>query len=369
MKVLIVSGIWPPDVGGPATHAPEAADELSRRGHDVVVVTTAAHQPAAQPYRVHWISRSLPPGMRHAAVAVAVARVSARADVVYATSMVGRSAFAARAPIVVKLAGDSAYERSLRRGLYSGSLAEFQSARVSRRVDALRRWRTLTVRRAAHLLCPSEFLRSIVVGWGVPADRVSVLPNPTPAIPPLGPRAELRASFGVDDGPLVAFAGRLTPAKDLGVLIDAVERLPNVTLLLAGDGELRPQLERRASARVRFLGALERRRVLELFAAADVVALSSAWENFPHALVESLAAGTPVVATEVGGVPEIVRDGENGLLVPPGDPEALAAAIRRLIADPALAARMGRRSREIVESRFSLAAVMNQLRDAYRRQP
>ena len=79
--------------------------------------------------------------------------------------------------------------------------------------------------------------------------------------------------------------------------------------------------------------------------------------------------GLPIVATRVSGNEDVVADGDNGLLVPPGDPEALAAALRRLVADPALAARMGRRSREIVESRFSLAAVMNQLRDAYRGAP
>ena len=73
--------------------------------------------------------------------------------------------------------------------------------------------------------------------------------------------------------------------------------------------------------------------MLELLRAADLAVLSSRWENFPHALVEALAVGTPVVATAVGGVPEIVRDGENGVLVPPGDPEALAGGIRRALAE------------------------------------
>ena len=73
MRVLIVSGIWPPDVGGPASHAPEAAAFLRRRGHDVEVVTTAARAPEPEPYPVHWISRRLPAGARHAAGVVLVA--------------------------------------------------------------------------------------------------------------------------------------------------------------------------------------------------------------------------------------------------------------------------------------------------------
>jgi glycosyltransferase involved in cell wall biosynthesis len=330
MKVLVVSGIWPPDVGGPATHAPEVAEMLRARGHEVAVLTTASAPPAEQPYPVHWVSRSLPPGIRHAAVAARVAALSRDVDVVYATSMVGRSAFAARAPLVVKVAGDPAYERARRRGLFAGTLAEFQTARLGARARALVAWRTATARRAARLLPPSEFLRRIVVGWGIPEARVTVLPNTTPPVEVEPDR------FGAE-GPLLAFAGRLTPAKQLDVALAAVRDLP-VTLLVAGDGELRAELEAAAPPNVRFLGAQPRERVLALFAAADAVVLSSAWENFPHALVEALADGTPVVATAVGGVPEIVRDGENGVLVPPGDIAAFAKGIERALADETLRA-------------------------------
>src|SRR5881275_1685523 len=188
MRVLVVSGIWPPDVGGPATHAPEVADMLAARGHRVVVLTTASAQPAERDYPVRWVSRTFPPGVRHAAVAAEVARLSHNADVIYATSMIGRSAFAARAPLVVKVAGDPAFERSLRRGLFAGTLAEFQAARLGARGEALRRWRTATARRAARLLAPSEFLRAIVIGWGIPAEHVGVLPNTTPEIAVTAPR-------------------------------------------------------------------------------------------------------------------------------------------------------------------------------------
>jgi glycosyltransferase involved in cell wall biosynthesis len=361
VKVLVVSGIWPPDVGGPATHAPEAADELAKRGHSVVVLTTATAEPAERSYPVRWVSRTLPPGVRHAAVAAQVARLSQQADVVYATSMVGRTAFAARAPLVVKVAGDPAFERSLRRGLFHGTLADFQSAELGSAASALRAWRTATARRAAHLVCPSEFLRSIVVGWGIPAGRVSVLPNATPEVHVESSRGALRASFDVE-GRVLAFAGRLTPAKALDVAFDAVGRVPGVTLLVAGDGELRSELERRAGPQVRFLGALPRERVLELFAAADAALLSSSWENFPHTLVEALAVGAPAIATRVGGIPEIVEDGVNGLLVPPGDPDALAGAVQRYFGDAELRGRLRAQAAASVE-RFSPQRVFDQLEE------
>ena len=136
-------------------------------------------------------------------------------------------------------------------------------------------------------------------------------------------------------GPLLAFAGRITKQKALEVALDALGRVEGVTLAIAGDGPDLPDLRRKVAelgldGRVRFLGPLDRDDVLTLFRAADASLLTSSWENFPHTVVEALAVGTPVIATRVGGVPELVRDGENGLLVPAGDGDALAAAIRRL---------------------------------------
>lgn len=337
-----MSGIWPPDVGGPASHAPEVAAVLTERGHTVEVVTTASAPPAPQPYRVRYASRSLPPGPRHVAVSALVAASARKADVVYAASMLGRTTVGtafAHVPLVMKISGDPAFERSLRRGWYAGTLAEFQRARLGPQAAALRRWRTLAAARPAQLVCPSAFLREIVLSWGSPPDRVTVVPNAAPPLPELPSRSEARERFG-DDGPTLAFAGRLTAAKALDVAFDAVGQVDGVTLLVAGDGEERARLAARAPANVRLLGSLDRRGVLELFRAADAALLSSAWENFPNALIEALAVGTPVLATRVGGIPEIVVDAENGLLVPAGDADALAGAIRRFFADGDLRARL-----------------------------
>ena len=108
---------------------------------------------------------------------------------------------------------------------------------------------------------------------------------------------------------------------------DAVAQAGDVLLVVAGD-------------HVRFLGPRSREEVLALFAAADVTVPSSSWENFPHAVVESLTVGTPVVSTAVGGVDEIVVDGVNALLVPPRDPHALGAALRRYLGDHELQERL-----------------------------
>jgi len=347
VRVLIVSGIWPPDVGGPASHAPEVAAFLHGRGHAIEVVTTADSAPSEEAYEVRWVSRCLPAGLRHAAGAALIARRAATSDVVYTTGMFGRSAAGAslaRTPFVVKLTADPAFERARRRGLFAGSLGEFQRGGGGPRAGALRAARDVELRRAARVLCPSAYLRELAIGWGLDPDCVDVLPNPMPDLPDLEERERLRGRLDVN-GATLSFAGRLTRQKALEVALEALARAGEVSLVIAGEGDEREALERRAAelglgGRVRFLGPQPRERVLELLRASDALLLSSAWENFPHAVVEALAVGTPVLATRTGGIAEVVEDGRNGILVEPNDPEALAAAVRRFFADDALRERL-----------------------------
>jgi glycosyltransferase involved in cell wall biosynthesis len=356
VKVVLVSGIWPPDVGGPASHAPALADALVAAGHEVEVVTTAEKEPAPRPYRVRWVARAWPAPLRHLAVVRQVVQAARGADRVYATTMVRRAALGAalaRRPLVVKLVSDEAYERERRSGRFDGTLEEFQGVRRGLRVRLLRSTRNAALLRARRVLVPSEYLRRIAVGWGLDPTRLSVVPNPAPDLPPLPERDEARAALGVDGFTLGA-AGRLTAQKALGDALEALARVDGVELLVLGDGPDRGALERRAAelgvaARVRFLGAGSREDVLALFRAADAGLLTSAWENLPHTLLESLAVGTPVIATAVGGIPEVVHDRENGLLVPPRDVGAFAAAFARLAGDEGLRRTLAAGARPSVE--------------------
>ncbi len=328
MKVVIVSGIWPPDVGGPASHAPELADFLHERGHAVTVVTTADAPPAPRPYRVDWMPRRYPPGVRHFFTAGLVHRAARDADVVYSTGMLGRSVLGAMGgPLVVRLAGDPAYERALRRGWTKAPLDRFQ-AQGGAAIAALRRLRDLELRRARRIVVPSQALAGVVRGWGFEAE---VVPHAV-SVPELPERG--------GDGRTLVFAGRLVPQKALSVAFEAVRRNPDVTLLVAGDGPERAKVEAQAPPNARFLGAQPRERVFELLRTADAALLSSDWESFGLVAAESLAVGTPVLAAAAGGIEEVVENERNGLLVPSGDADALADAIRRFFSDPDLQARL-----------------------------
>ena len=155
--------------------------------------------------------------------------------------------------------------------------------------------------------------------------------------------------------------GRFAPQKNHFLLVDSFSRVllqhPYIELWLVGDGPTRPDverlvLERKLQDHVRFLGS--RKDVPELLAQSDVLLLSSDWEGVPLVILEAMAAGKPVVATRVGGVPELVENGKTGLLVPPQNPEAFAGAILRLLKDPELRRRLGGAARRRALEHFDI---------------
>jgi glycosyltransferase involved in cell wall biosynthesis len=173
---------------------------------------------------------------------------------------------------------------------------------------------------------------------------------------------DLRQDLGLADRDVVLYVGRFVPLKNLPLLISAfaiVKReRPGTRLVLVGEGALEHQIrvqvnQLRLNEHVIFLGQQSHRRLPELYASSDVVALSSSFDNSPNAVLEAGACERPVVATRVGGVPRYVTDGENGLLVEPGDTESFARATLRLLSDPALRHGMGENGRRRVLERHS----------------
>jgi glycosyltransferase involved in cell wall biosynthesis len=183
---------------------------------------------------------------------------------------------------------------------------------------------------------------------------------------------EARRALGLpSDGPIVGVVSRLVPIKDHETFLQAacliLKRQPDATFLIAGDGELRQMLEHRARTllgeRIRFLGWASD--VATLYRALDVVVLTSRKEGTPLSLIEAAAAGRPVVATRVGGVSEVVRDGETGLLVRAQDPEQVSSAVLCLLNQPERARAMRSKAREWVRHRFSAERLINDVAALY----
>jgi glycosyltransferase involved in cell wall biosynthesis len=184
--------------------------------------------------------------------------------------------------------------------------------------------------------------------------------------PPPGLRGEIAAD---PERPLVLTCARLDEQKGLDVLLRAAAEVTEASFAIAGTGPLGPSLEGLAKElglgeRVRFLGY--RSDVADLLGCADVFALPSLYEGSPLAVLEAMAARRALVSSAIGGTSEVVVDGESGLLVPPSDAPALAAALRRLLGDPGLRERLGAAARERVERSFTPQVARQQVEAIYR---
>lgn len=349
MRILIVTGIFHPEPGGPATYLQALLPILQARGHTLRVITYGeAGAPDDYGYPVQRITRQQSIPRRLAQFTWAVLRRARAAEVLYVQGYAYPAVLAhllLRRPLVIKVVSDFAWEFARRHGWTDLEVAEFQRARHPWKVRLLRAAQTWTLRRAAAVIVPSGHIGRLVQGWGLAADRVQIVYNAVPRSPlAQADRAALRAELGLPlEAPLLVTVGRLTPVKGVDVAIRALEHLPDAVLIVVGEGEQRAELEALAAPwgeRVRFVGQQPNDRALRFVRAADIFVLSSYTEGLSHVLLEALSVGTPAVATAVGGNPEVLADGVNGLLVPPGDPRALAAAIERLLADPDLAGRI-----------------------------
>ena len=212
---------------------------------------------------------------------------------------------------------------------------------------------------------------------GIPSNKIVVIHNGRDLRSLLPPKpeqiAKARAELGLTNEQAVLLLGRLAKEKGHGLLLDALKilgsRRPRLIAIFAGIGPLEAELKAKYKAagltdQVRFLGY--RTDLQRLMAAADLVVLPSISEGLPLAAIEALAAARPVVATETGGIPEIVLNGQTGLLVPPCDSVALAEAMHRVLSDPALALRLGTNGRLFVEQHFDVRVQIERTMALYR---
>jgi glycosyltransferase involved in cell wall biosynthesis len=243
--------------------------------------------------------------------------------------------------------------------------------------DSLRRRLAYrVVSRAAVMVAVSEDVKRFVVSsTGVTGGRIRVVHNGIGPAPPVSAedRARTRADLGILDGErVVTVVGSLYEVKGHRYLLEAAPRIlqsiPSTVFLIAGRGELEAALREQARSlgiepRVRFLGL--RRDVPTLLALGDVFVQPSLSEGLSIAILEAMAAGRAVVTTRVGGNPELVVEGQTGLLVKPADAGALAAAVTRVLAEPAEARRLGENGLARVRSRFTIEAMVRKYETIY----
>ncbi|MBA2615800.1 MAG: glycosyltransferase [Actinobacteria bacterium] len=375
MRVAFITPEYPPAerMGGIGTNTATVAPALARAGHEVVVVARGEGPERTTRDGVEIVRvrpRAIPLSTASRILArrqIGHAALRFRPDVIQAPEYEAEGWWVARrsgVPLVTRLATPT-------------YLIERLNGRPrDPRRDLLRRLeRDQTVRSAA-VFAPSRALADLVSrDWGLPPGSVSVIPSPVDA------RAIEAAMIAEPSVALprrfLCFLGRLERRKGVEPLAMALPVVlgahPDVHAVLIGrdpgeDGGALTELLRRAvepvAERVYTLGELPREQALAVAARAELVVLPSLWENLANACLEAMALGRPVVATDVGGFPEVLTDGREGWLVPPGDADALAAVMTERLGDPAGLEKAGRAGRERARG-FSVEAVVEELGALY----
>ncbi len=226
-------------------------------------------------------------------------------------------------------------------------------------------------------LTDSEYTRrQLIEGHRIPASRVRKMyigADPMAFDPDKANGVRVRRELGLGPGPLVGSLGRLVSQKGHENFLDAIavvsRQIPDLQALVVGEGPLGPVLRARAEAIgiagcTRFVGV--RRDLADLLSALDVLVIASNLESIPVILFEAMALARPIVATTVGGIPEVVEDKQHALLVPPRDPVAIAKAIEAVLEDPGASAAMGRRARDRVVQQFNVQDCIEAVVQSYR---
>jgi glycosyltransferase involved in cell wall biosynthesis len=350
----VLQYITPSQIGGAEIHVMALSEKLRERGHDVTIVC-----PRGRPLAVELLARGLP---------LKTPRSTGKFDPL----MLMRIARALRRDRIQVI------HTHLSTASLIGSLAARAAGVPS--VATVHGLNTRTCYNYAHaIIAVSNAVKQHLAAQGMPPDRITVVHNGVDLRAFSGPdqSESVRREWGLPEGaPVLVTVGRLAPNKGHRDLIEALEilvrnkRWQELRLLVVGTGALLPHLQQEArlrgmEERTLFVGF--QRNVLPFLQVADIFVLPSIQEGLSLSALEAMALGKPVVACRVGGAPEVVVDGETGLLVVPAQPVELARAMARLLSDPERAREMGRAGQRRVREAFDLEQMVSKIEEIYRR--
>lgn len=326
MRLAIATPLYPLEIGGPATYAKLLVEGLPGKDIDVELVKFSE-------------VRHLPKIIRHYAYYRRVLKAARNADAVLALDPVSvglpamKAAQKAGKPFLVKIVGDYAWEQGQQRFGITQNLDEFaKEKKVPFPVRVLRRIQTRVAQSATRIIVPSEYLKNIVATWGIPKEKINVVYNSVELPRDIPARTKNTREF------LIVSAGRRVPWKGF----EAIERVA----------------QEHTNWRVFIASGLSHVDTLGWMQSADVFVFNSSYEGLSHVLIEALALGVPIIATKVGRNPEVIIDGENGLLVPVGETQALTKALIHVFSDGELRARLSARALESAK-RFSVETMLS----------
>jgi glycosyltransferase involved in cell wall biosynthesis len=336
MKILIATGIYPPQIGGPATYSKLLFDELPKRGIEVSVSSFG-----------DVIKK--PKLIRHFLYFIDLIKKGYSVDVIYAQDPISvgvpvlMASFLLRKKYFLKIVGDYAWEQGVQRFGVVDSLDIFsmEHKKYHAQVRCLKWIEAYVANKAELIITPSNYLKKIISNWGIDPTKIDVIYNGFHCGEIIETRDFLRAKYSLV-GTTIISVGRLVPWKGFEMLIEAlpsvISKIADARLVIVGDGPDRQKLEQKVMElnlveRVLFTGKLEQRALFEYIKASDAFVLNTQYEGFSHQILEVMAIGVPIITTNVGGNPEAIEHGVTGVLVEFNDKTALLGNIINIIAD------------------------------------
>jgi glycosyltransferase involved in cell wall biosynthesis len=320
-NILIITGVYPPEIGGPATYTMLMERELPKYGIRVKVL----------PFNV---VKKYPKIIRHVIFLIKILQLGRSTDLLYAQDpvSVGFPSLCAakilRKLFLIRIPGDYAWERAASYFGLKDDIETFQKKKYAFKIELLKMVERYVARSADMVITPSDYFKKLVQNWNPKIKNVHTIHN--------GVDVEtIPNNNGGFEKMTIISAGRLIKLKGFDFLVGMMKNLPGWKLKIVGDGPERENLDRligenNLADRVKLLGNLSRRDLIYQVQKSEVFVLNSISESFSFQVVEAMAAGTPVIATGVGGIIEIIKDGEDGLLFYPNDRESLLSALAKI---------------------------------------
>lgn len=354
MKILFACEIFPPDIGGPATYVEKIAPQIIKDNHQVVVVTYSdkdfLENDKNLNYKVFRIRRKKNLIFRYFLYFFILYKLSKKADLIFAQGPIpsGLPSILVKLlsgkKVVIKVVGDFIWERS--RNVYglAANVDDFQKQKHSLKIKCLRWLQKTILNRADQVIVPSLYLKKIVTGWGVREQKIKVVYNAVEQINCSLSKAEAKQKINCQ-GDIILSAGRLVPWKGFDFLIKTFPKIleinPNFKLVINGDGPELNKLknlitELKLEGKVILTGQIEHRDMPIYYRAADIFILNTGYEGLSHILVETLMIEMLVIASDLGGNPEVIENNYNGLLIKYNDQTEIITAIRKLWQDKEL---------------------------------
>lgn len=364
MKVLLAAEIFPPDIGGPATYTVKLANALIKHGNQVEVVcySTENQQDDFQ-FKVHRIIRSKFKLPHYYKYEKTLEKLASNFDVIYAMGPVGSGKSAMKVAkklnkkLIVKVVGDYAWEQAQGAGKTNLLLDDFQKEKFSGKIGMLQKIERTVCQNANRVIVPSQYLKKIVSGWGVSEENIEVVYNSKD----IDHKIENQSSQNT-----IISVGRLVSWKGFDTLIKIIAELDkdgvDLNLNIFGKG---PDLERlnkliadlKLEKKVSINHIAQNEVALKL-ANAQMFVLNTGYEGLSHAILEAMATGTPVIASNLGGNPELITDDENGILFEYNNKEQIKEAILKLHNDPELRQKFADNSKHKLQN-FTFEKMIN----------